>query len=258
MATSAAVAVRGRFVWYDLQTSDPSGAIEFYTKLFGWGTMPFETAPGAPSYTMWTLNGEPFGGVMHEPGAPPNWLGYVATPDVDATAKEVTHRGGTLFVPPMDIPTVGRFTVFSDPQGPVLAAFTSANEYRGHEGEPNVGEFGWHELATGDFEKAFAFYHALFGWERGMSAPMGEPYGTYQMFVRNDVQLGGMYNKPDVMPAPNHWVHYVIVDNVDAIASRVPSLGGTVIYGPVDVPGGPRIAMFADPQGAMFAIYQVS
>jgi len=245
----------GRFVWYDLQTSDPASAIDFYTKLFGWGTMPFDTGPNAPPYTMWTIDGSPMGGVMKEPGVPPNWLAYVATPNVDATAADVTRLGGRLIVPPMDIPTVGRFTVFVDPQGPALAAFTAQNEFPGHEGEPHAMEFGWHELATGDYELAFNFYHTLFGWNRGQAAPMGEPYGNYQMFDRGDVILGGMYNKPESMPAPFHWVHYVLVKDVDQIASRAQKLGATVIYGPTDVPGGPRIAMFTDPQGAMLAVY---
>jgi hypothetical protein len=195
------------------------------------------------------------GGVMKEPGVPPNWLAYVATPNVDATAADVTRLGGRLIVPPMDIPTVGRFTVFMDPQGPALAAFTAQNEFPGHEGEPHPMEFGWHELATGDYELAFNFYHTLFGWNRGQAAPMGEPYGNYQMFDRGDVILGGMYNKPESMPAPFHWVHYVLVKDVDQIASRAQKLGATVIYGPTDVPGGPRIAMFTDPQGAMLAVY---
>ena len=254
-ATTPATAVRGRFVWYDLQTSDPAGAIEFYTKLFGWGTAPFDTGPNSPPYTMWTINGSPMGGVMKEPGVPPNWLAYVATPNVDGTAADVTRLGGRLIVPPMDIPTVGRFTVFMDDQGPALAAFTGFDNVPGHEGEPNVTEFGWHELATGDYELAFKFYHTLFGWDRGPAAPMGEPYGNYQMFARNGVQLGGMYNKPEAMPSPFHWVHYVFVKDVDQIASRVPTLGGKVIYGPTDVPNGPRLAMFTDPQGAMFAVY---
>jgi predicted enzyme related to lactoylglutathione lyase len=240
----------GRFVWYDLQVPDPAVAIAFYTKLFGWGTAPF-----GDTYTMWTLDGLPMGGVMKEPGVPPNWLAYVATPNVDATAADITRLGGRLIVPPMDIPTVGRFSVFMDPQGPAIAAFTALNEFPGHEGEPHVNEFGWHELATGDYELAFNFYHTLFAWDRGVSAPMGEPFGNYQMFARSGVQLGGMYNKPETMPAPFHWVHYVFVKDVDQIASRAPTLGGQVIYGPTDVPGGPRIAMFTDPQGAMFAVY---
>jgi uncharacterized protein len=257
MATNTAVAVRGRFVWFDLQTPDSSAAVEFYTKLFGWGTAPFDTGTAQP-YVMWTLDGMPFGGIMPaDPGVPPNWLAYVAVPDVDATAREVTRLGGKLIVPPRDIPTVGRFTVFSDPQGPVIAAFTALNTAPGHEGQPRIGELGWHELAAGQYESAFAFYHAIFGWDRGMAAPMGEPYGTYQMFSRNGIDLGGMYTKPDIVPAPPHWVQYVLVNDVDQIASRVPSLGGMVMYGPTDVPNGPRIAMFGDPQGAMFAVYSV-
>jgi len=250
-ASTPATAVRGRFVWYDLQVPDPAVAIEFYTKLFGWGTTPF-----GDTYTMWTIDGLPMGGVMKEPGVPPNWLAYVATPNVDATAADITRLGGRLIVPPMDIPAVGRFTVFMDPQGPAIAAFTALNEFPGHEGEPHANEFGWHELATGDYNLAFNFYQTLFGWDRGISAPMGEPYGNYQMFGRGGVTIGGMYNKPEAMPAPFHWVHYVFVKDVDQIASRVPTLGGQVIYGPTDVPGGPRIAMFLDPQGAMFAVYK--
>src|SRR5579862_6739779 len=127
--------IRGRFVWYDLQTSDLPSAIEFYTKLFGWGTAPF-----SEQYTMWTIDGKPMGGVMKEPSVPPNWLAYVATPSVDTTAAEVTKLGGTLIVPPTDIPTVGRFTVFMDDQGPAIAAFTASGDFPGHEGEPNVPE----------------------------------------------------------------------------------------------------------------------
>jgi uncharacterized protein len=258
MATTAnAVAVRGRFVWYDLQTPDMQGAIEFYTKLFGWGTTPFDT-PGGHPYTMWTLNGAPMGGVMLTPekGQPAFWLAYVATPDVDATARDATRLGAKMIVPPKDIPSVGRFAIFEDPHGPAIAAFTASGEFPGHEGNPNVGEFGWAELATTDYEAAFTFYHTLFGWDRGASAPMGEPYGTYQMFARNGITIGGMYNKPAQMPAPPHWVQYVYVADVDQTAARAAALGGQVVWGPTTVSNGPRIAMFTDPQGAMVAIYR--
>lgn len=257
MATSAAVQVRGRFVWHDLQSPDPAAGIEFYTKLFGWGTAPFEGGTGAHAYTLLTRDGEPFGGVMASMGGPAYWLAHVATTDVDATARAVTGQGGTLLVPPTDVSGVGRFTVFGDPQGPVIAAYSTSAEFPGHDGPPRVGEFGWHELATGDYEKAFAFYHGLFGWERGPAAQMGEGFGTYQMFSRHDMPIGGMFNKPDSMPAPNHWVPYVVVSDVDAVASRVQSLGGKVVNGPFDVPGGPRMAICADPQCTMFAVYKL-
>ena len=145
--------------------------------------------------------------------------------------------------------------MFSDNQGPALAAFTALNEFPGHEGDPKVNEFGFHELATGDYELGFNFYHTVFGWDRGPAMPMGGDAGTYLMLGRNGLMIGGMYNKPETVPVPFHWVHYVVVDNVDQIAARIPTLGGSVMYGPVDVPNGPRLAMFTDPQGAMLAVY---
>ena len=69
---------RGKFVWYDLMTSDPEAAQPFYQSLVGWGTAPWEG--GEAPYTMWTLNEVPLGGVMDIPekaaaaGASPNWM----------------------------------------------------------------------------------------------------------------------------------------------------------------------------------------
>ena len=77
----------GRFIWYELLTDDPAGAQPFYKEVVGWGTS--EWGDGPEPYTMW-MNGEtPVGGVMQlseeakAMGAPPHWLAYVATPDVD-------------------------------------------------------------------------------------------------------------------------------------------------------------------------------
>jgi len=53
---------RGRFVWYDLMTTDPNGAADFYTKIAGWGTQPWENSP--TPYTMWTTGDAPIGGVV--------------------------------------------------------------------------------------------------------------------------------------------------------------------------------------------------
>ncbi len=79
---------RGRFVWHDLMTTEPTAAQSFYTELVGWGTSIFEGAE--KPYTLWTLGEVPLGGVAELPqearqaGTPPHWLPYVATPDVDA------------------------------------------------------------------------------------------------------------------------------------------------------------------------------
>jgi predicted enzyme related to lactoylglutathione lyase len=245
---------RGRFVWFDLMTSDPVVAPAFYTRVTGWGTSQW----GGPSpYTMWTVDGEPLGGVMKlapDAGGPPHWLAYISSPDVDQTIQQAVDLGARLLVPATRIPTVGRFAVLSDPHGAVFASFTPETSAPGHEGEARVGEFSWHELATHDYPAAFRFYERLFGWEKLQLMDVGEA-GAYQMFGRSGVVLGGMFNTSPQMPAPPGWLHYVLVDDVNRAADAVMSSGGHVVNGPMEVPGGDWIAQCVDPQGAMFAVH---
>src|SRR5579862_5038231 len=175
---------RGRFVWHELMTTDPAAAERFYPGITGWGITPF---PDNPSYRMWTVGQAPIGGVMELPaearsmGAPPHWLPYVHVPNVDETVRLAQSRGAKVYVQPEDIPTVGRFSVLGDPWGATFAVFTGSGNPMGHDGPAELGEFSWHELATGDVAKAFDFYQALFGWEKRHSMDMGAD-GIYQLY----------------------------------------------------------------------------
>jgi uncharacterized protein len=245
---------RGRFVWHDLMTSDSGKAQEFYQKVTGWGTQAWD---GGVPYTMWTANGAPLGGVMGMPPnspAPPHWLAYIAVPDTDATAEQVASLGGRIIKAPDDIPNVGRFAILADPQGAVFAAFTPTGGSQQPEGPPAIGEFSWHELLTDDHKKAWQFYQAVFGWETLAEHDMG-PMGVYQIFGRNGQQLGGMFSKTPEMQMPSNWLHYIRVDSADRVADVVKANGGQVMNGPMEVPGGDRIAQCMDPQGAAFAIH---
>ena len=63
------------------------------------------------------------GGLMRAPMAdtPPMWVPYVAVADCDATAAKAKSLGAQVIVEPQDIPNVGRFATFIDPQGAILA-----------------------------------------------------------------------------------------------------------------------------------------
>jgi predicted enzyme related to lactoylglutathione lyase len=244
---------RGRFVWHDLMTTDLPKAQGFYTKVFGWGTTVWES--GTTPYTMWTVGNMPMGGIMpvQNPAAPPHWLGYISVPDVDAAVKEAQSRGGKVHVPATDIPTVGRFAILSDPQGAAFSVFKGTNPPSA-DAPPKTGEFSWHELATTDFDAAFRFYEALFGWVKITDHDIG-PMGVYRIFGRGSTSLGGMFNKPPDMPAPPNWLPYVMVDGAKAALDRVTSNGGRVLNGPMEVPGGDWIGQCMDPQGGAFAIH---
>ena len=246
---------RGRFVWFDLITSDPSAAKAFYTTVTGWGTSEW-TNPGGAAYTMWMNGDQSLGGIrkLQTGQGGPHWLAYISTPDIEQTVKQTVDLGGKTIVPPTKIPTVGTYAILNDPHGATFAAFLPESEAPGHDGEAQLREFSWHELATHDYPAAFRFYERLFGLEKTSAMDMG-PSGVYQMFGRNGVVLGGMFNSSPQMPAPPGWLHYVLVDDLNRAAEAVKSAGGQVVNGPMEVPGGDWIAQCVDPQGAMFAVH---
>lgn len=251
---------RGRFVWHDLMTNDPSAAIGFYTKTVGWGTEIW--SEGAVPYTMWRTSTGPIGGVLPMPagmeGVPPHWLTYICSADTEATCRHAESLGGRVLTPATEIPRVGRFAVLQDPQGAVFAPFTPESSAPGHDGPPQLGEFSWHELATTDCPAALKFYCALFGWESTGQFDMGAAGGgIYYMFGRRGSALGGMYRTPsDGTTAPN-WLPYARVEDVRIAAERTSLAGGTVVQPPTEVPGGDWVSVGLDPQGGAFAVHAV-
>ncbi len=246
----------GRFVWYELMTTDPKAAIAFYSEVIGWKTQPFGEGG---DYTMWVGSQGPLGGVVALPeqarsmGVPPNWMSNVEVADVDATLARARRAGATVHHGPEAVPTVGRFAVIADPQGAAISIFTPEQAMTSHD-PSKAGEFTWRELLTTDKDAGFAFYSELFGWERLRDHDLG-PMGTYRIFGRKGQELGGMFTKPREMTMPSAWLYYVQVDDLEGAVARATSRGAKLLNGPMEVPGGARIAQLLDPQGAAFALH---
>ncbi len=239
-------AVRGSFVWHDLITTDIPAAVAYYQKVVGWKTQPFDA-----NYLMWVATSGPLGGVGALPAGQttPYWLAYVSVADIDATLRQAQKLGGKVVTPVTDISSGGRYAVLADPQGATMGVYWSA-ESGAPVGMPQIGEFAWHELATTDYKVAFAFYQALFGWEKTGEHDMGE-MGKYFMYGLNGQALGGMFNCPG---APVAWCCYVNVKDAKKIAKVAAKAGGKVFNGPMQVPGGSWIAQINDPQGGVHAV----
>jgi predicted enzyme related to lactoylglutathione lyase len=250
----------GRFVWYELLTSDPAAAIAFYTDVVGWKTEAWESG----DYTMWVGTEGPLGGVTRLPdevkklGAPPHWQGNVEVANVDETVAKAQKLGGKLFVPPQDVPGIGRIAVIGDPQGAAMAIITLASGMPSHDAT-KPGEIAWHELYSTDHEAGFRFYQAIFGWERVSEFDMGA-MGKYLLWGRNGKQLGGMMTTPPGMKTPDgravppSWMYYVATADLDAALARAKAKGARVLNGPMEVPGGQRIVQLMDAQGAAIAL----
>ncbi len=115
--------VAGTLTWSELATTDAAAARTFYAGLFGWGDKIGQTGP--LEYTEWINLGQPVGGMLQMTeewhGAPPHWMPYFLVGDCDASAAKATELGGRTFVPPTDIPNVGRFGMLADPQGAMFS-----------------------------------------------------------------------------------------------------------------------------------------
>jgi len=248
---------QGRFIWYELMTSDVRGAKVFYPALLPWDVD--ETSGAAMNYTM-VGPGAAIAGMMEIPadekamGVPPNWNAYVQVDDVDASVGRAQQLGGAVIVSAMDIPQVGRFAVIADPTGAVIAIMAPApmdtQPPTPEAGSP--GTVGWRELYAGDLESAFAFYAELFGWRKDSDMDMGE-MGPYRLFSNQDGPMGGMMTKPNDVPAPG-WLYYFNVADIDAATAKVKASGGQVLLEPMAVPDGAWVIQAMDPQGAMFAL----
>ena len=238
------------FIWHDLMTTDVEAAKKFYGAVVGWT---YESQ--MPTYTVALATGAGMGGIMPRPpemkDMPPVWTGYVYTPDVDATCKQVIKLGGKIYKEAWDIPNVGRMAVIGDPTGSGLMIMKPLSTEQQSIPKPGtVGTVGWNELHAGDLNIAWEFYSKLFGWTKGQTMPMGEA-GDYQLFQIDGKDVGGMMKRQEMPPVPM-WFYYFNVDGIDAAAARITKAGGKIFMGPHEVPGPMWIVSAKDPQGAFF------
>ncbi|MCY4159507.1 MAG: VOC family protein [Bacteroidetes bacterium] len=119
-SSQEALTTHGAFSWFELHTSEPKAAADWYSKLFGWSIRKIET----PSdYYIFSANGTEIGGIMAltDPEISPHWSCIVTVDDVDAVQSKATELGGAILVPAFDLPEVGRLLYTLDPIGIPLA-----------------------------------------------------------------------------------------------------------------------------------------
>ena len=114
------------------------------------------------------------------------------------------------------------------------------------------GRFVWHELMSNDPDAAAAYFRTVFGWT---TQPFGQTPG-YRLFMSGAQGAGGLMLLPDQAKAhgtPPVWVTYIATPDIDDTVARAVALGGRILRAVQDIPTIGRVALLADPQGAMFA-----
>jgi uncharacterized protein len=113
-----------------------------------------------------------------------------------------------------------------------------------------VGKFVWHENYSGDPDATRQFYNQLLGWETEAWKP-GE--ADYAMIRSGDQVHGGIVQAPE--GGSPGWLGSVLVEDVDETARKAEAAGGQIVAAPMDVPDIGRVAVLADPQGAVISAY---
>lgn len=115
------------------------------------------------------------------------------------------------------------------------------------------GRFGWVDVGVRDGAAGKKFYEGLFGW-KGQGMPIPGQAGTYTMFAKDGRMVAAL--GPNQGGMPPAWTSYVLVDDADALAAEAKHLGGQVLMEPQDILDTGRIAVIADPTGAVFGLWQ--
>ena len=140
----------------------------------------------------------------------------------------------------------------SDPTGAHFSVWQPKTHHgTGIGGVP--GTFCWADLSTPDPGAAIPFYKAVFGWE----ISSGQDDSGYLHIKNGETPIGGIppakFHNPQ---APAHWMLYFYVTGCDASAAKAKELGGRLYMEPMTIEKVGRMAIVADPQGAVFALFQ--
>jgi predicted enzyme related to lactoylglutathione lyase len=248
----------GSFCWIELATSDQSASKQFYGPLFGWESAEFPMGPEGV-YVIFRIEGRDVAGCyaidanMQSHGVPPHWMPYVQVANADETVAKATSNGGSVIAGPMDVFNMGRMAVLQDPTG----AHFSIWQPMSHKGTLITGVPGthcWADLSTSDADRAQDFYQKVFGWE----IAAGEHDSSGYLHIKNGQDfIGGIppakYRNPN---APPHWMLYFLVASCDASAAKAKELGAKFHMEPSTMENVGRMAVFADPQGAVSALFE--
>jgi uncharacterized protein len=240
--------------WTDLTVTDVPVAQQFYGAVLGWSFT--DTSDEYGGYVIAQVNGAAAAGIgpTPQPGVPSAWTLYLASDDVDATAKQVTDAGGTMLLPPGDVGPLGRLCVAADPTGAVFGVW-QAGGHLGTELHSEPGGVTWEDLRTTDPATAVAFYRSVFGYEVNSLEGAGPDYVTFHL-TGDPAPLGGMgpmFGAPE--GTPPHWLVYFGTADLDAALAAARSHGGSQPMPAHDSPYG-RMGSVMDPFGAVFTLIE--
>jgi predicted enzyme related to lactoylglutathione lyase len=245
----------GKIIWHDLFTRDVTTARDFYSQLFGWRYQPYTS--GAKTYTLLSHNGKSIAGIVELESGSQNenqWVSYISVVDVKRAFRHVTANGGKVLLSPRLFHQQGELAIFTDPEG---AAFGVLNSMSGDPEDvlAKPGEWIWADLLSKNPRQITQFYQGVADYI--VVDDTRSPETNDYFLHANGFARAGVNPLPadDILP---NWLPYIRVENVMDSLMQVTRLGGRTIIEPDPGLFDNKLAVIADPAGAVFGIVQIN
>ena len=258
-ATAGQASARSALAWADLLTSgSPADLAPFYMQVLGWTA---ETmGEGRDAYVRLSSQGRPVAGIAHRPSGSPGlpktrWLGFLSVPNLPDATQRATGRGARILMPARAWPGHGNQAVLADPEGATFG-LVEVEKDTGPETGAAPGEWLWPALLADDAFKAADFYGSLLGFQ--VTDDTRTPFfGGDMLLTEGGRARAGVVALPLRAGKRPGWLWFVRVADLDATVHEVEKQGGHALRRPgIDLMGG-RLAVVADPCGAVFGLIEI-
>ena len=251
LSATATASEPGRVAWADLLTSGvPAEEASFYSKVFGWEIE--RTGTVEAPYVVLVKDGRPVAGVAYraEEVAGParnRWLGFFAVAEPAAVAARAEAAGAVVLMPARRWPGRGEQVVLADGEGATFGLLeqTAAKDY----------PWSWAVLLTTEPKTGADFYAGMLGVAAvdDVRTPMFT--GDFVLTDGGRV-IAGVTASPMQAGGRAGWLWFLHVAKIDEAVRAVERHGGRVLRKPgIDLMGG-RLAVVADPRGAVFGLVE--
>lgn len=251
--TAARIDLPGKFVWFDLFSTDMTTSSNFYEALFGWRIE--RTNSDVARVKTIHYRGRAIANLIgrEADSGKARWLPYMSVKDVDSSLRQAEDLGGTIYKPAKELPNRGRIGIALDPQQAVFAMVASSIGDPVDD-KPEANRWLGSELWTTDADGAGEFYSKLAGY----TVKLVEVHKKvqYRVLTSQGCRRGGIVSLPWRHATPE-WIPYIGVNDVLGTTIKAQKLGGKLLLAPdMSVKQG-RVAIIEDPVGAVFGIQQV-
>ena len=243
-------------VHFDISGPDPEELQKFYGRLFGWQV----TAIPGMSYAL--VDTQAGSGVNGGIGLAREGAGivafYVMCDDLQATLDRAESLGGRTTQPVMTIPGTVTLAMFADPQGHEVGLVGGGDQMETQQGAPSQGSGApvtWFEVMGPDGDALVSFYSELFGWTARKYEIPGFDYWELDTGSGSEAGSGIQGGIGTGAQGQSYTTVYAETPDVEATLEKAVQLGATTVVPPTSMSGGPRIALFTDPQGHLFGAF---